>query len=82
MKITTTTEVDLPYYCQGGIHYYIVYSEADCLQVCDSDSGPTIGVAHAGLAFAHITPVKITVEEFDVAFNRVLDRIQRIRLGL
>lgn len=68
-------EISLPNYRTDGYHYYKIFSEQQCIQVLDSETTPSIGIHHAGLAFYGEGNVDCTKEVYEATREKIIKRI-------
>jgi len=73
-----TIEIELPAYRKSICHYYKVYSNEHCIQVCDIDSSTSIARYHSGLAYSDKRIEDCSKEEFEENYNKVKDLLQSL----
>lgn len=70
-------EVTVPHYTKiGDSMFFKVYSEENCVNVSLINGYEKLQVAHSGLAFGERT-IESNKEEFEAAFNSVLETIKK-----
>jgi hypothetical protein len=70
-----TVEIELPVYRKAICHYYKVYSDENCIQVCDLEDHLRVGVCSSKLAFSDENIKDCSKEEFEENFKRVSETI-------
>lgn len=75
---TKTVEIELPVYRKDLCHYYKVYSENNCIAVCDLDFNFSISKSNSGLAFCRKEIEDCSKEEFEENYNKVKDLLQSL----
>lgn len=70
-SVTKCVEIELPYYAKKGCHFFKLYSEKNCLKVCDLEGHESIGVSHAGIVFIDNENKDSNEIEFREAYERV-----------
>lgn len=82
IKITESTEktveIILPAYRKDRCHYYKVYTEENCIVVCDLDFNFGISKSHSGLAFRSKDIEDCSEEEFEENYNKVKHLLQSL----
>ena len=68
-EVIEYVDVELPFYKKSSCHYYKVYSEDKCIQVCNLEESESIKVVTNLCAF--ISTLDSTKEEFDLEFARI-----------
>lgn len=75
---TKTIEIELPVYRKDLCHYYNVYSENNCIVVCDLDFNFGISKSHVGIAYCRKEIEDCSKEEFEENYNKVKDLLQSL----
>lgn len=73
--VTEFVEVALPIYRKNPCHFYKVFSEEHCVQICTLTDNPAVQVCHSGLAYHGTTTEDCTKEEFEAGLKETLERI-------
>lgn len=73
-----TVEIELPVYRKDLCHYYKVYSENNCIVVCDFDFNFGISKSHVGLAYCRKDIEDCSKEEFEENYNKVKVLLQSL----
>jgi len=73
-----TVEIVLPVYRKDACHYYKVYSEDNCILVCDLDFNFGISKSHTGLAYSMKETQDCSKEEFEENYNKVKVLLQAL----
>lgn len=75
---TKTLEIKLPVYRKDACHYYKVYSEENCIAVCDLDFNFSINKSNSGIAFCRKEIEDCSKEEFEENYNKVKVLLQSL----
>lgn len=75
-QVKTEVEIELPYYCANMCHFYEVYSEQRCIQVCTLEDWNAISIQPAKLALNGENNRVITEKEFSDIFEITLAKIR------
>lgn len=71
-----TIEIELPAYRKSGCHYYKVFSDEHCIQICTLDFNTSIARHHSGLAYSDKRIEDCSKEEFEENYNKVSELIK------
>jgi len=77
VKEVKEVEITLPAFFKSSCQYYKIYSEKNCIAVCELNGNYTIMQAHAELAI-HGEHVEITEKEFNSAYKRVENKLKNL----
>ena len=73
--VTREVEVELPAYMKSNCHFYNVYSEEKCIQVCTLEGYISISIIPSEIAFSSRN-IPCQRENFDKAFDEISNKFK------
>lgn len=70
--------VTLPVFRKNNCHFYKVFSDEKCIQICNLDGNIAIGIHHSGLAYAGTDTIDCSKNEFEDSLNAIRKKLSFI----